>query len=210
MMYKNDWSSYWRDSDPPLTARIGFNIEKKSIEKIFKKIKLNKNAKIIDFGCGEGRTLSCIKGFGFANSYGVDYSRGAIERCHRKGVHDVRLVTKDFKDSCELLFSEGLLEHYDNLDTIARKMANISRRYIFLVQPLTTSLSYRFVDLFLEVFGSFKDYVKENDYSIDDYIEIFRKYGFSKKIIKTTHGLPLFIDTSIIIVLEKEKNKGRI
>jgi 2-polyprenyl-3-methyl-5-hydroxy-6-metoxy-1,4-benzoquinol methylase len=205
MMDKKDWSSYWRDSNPPLIARIGFNIEKKSIEKTFKKIKLNKNIKIIDFGCGEGRTLSCIKGLGFTNSYGVDYSRGAIERCHRKGVHDVRLVNNDFKDSCELLFSEGLLEHYDNLDTIARKMAGMSKKYIFLIQPLKTSFSYRFIDLLIKAFGSFNDYIKENSYSIDDYFKTFKKYGFSKKIIKTTHGLPLFIDTSIIIVLEKEK-----
>jgi hypothetical protein len=38
MMDNKDWSSYWRDSNPPLIARIGFNIEKKSIEKTFKKI----------------------------------------------------------------------------------------------------------------------------------------------------------------------------
>jgi trans-aconitate methyltransferase len=208
MMKNNDWSSYWRNSNPPLTARLGFNIEKRSLEKVFKEVKLNKDAKIIDFGCGEGRTLTSIKDFGFSNSYGIDYSKGAIERCHKKGVHDVKLVDNTFRDSCDLLFSEGLLEHYDDLDGITKKMTSISKKYIFLVQPLTTSLSYRLVDLLLGVFGSFKEYVKENHYSIEDYIRTFRKYGFNKKIIKTTHDLPLFIDTSIIIVFEKEK-KGR-
>jgi cyclopropane fatty-acyl-phospholipid synthase-like methyltransferase len=208
MMKKRDWDNFWSNSQFPAITKAGFDREKNAIRKVFKELKLDKNIKIIDFGCGEGRTLSYIKEFGFKNSIGVDTSKEALINCSKKGFqinHDVFHIKddKNFKMKCDLLFSEGMLEHYKNWNSIVKKMTNASKKYIFLVQPITKSLTFRTIDFFVRNFGEFRDYVKEYHYTLNDYIKAFKKYGFVKKIVQTTHNFPIFLDTSIIIVLER-------
>jgi len=207
-MNKRDWDAFWGKSQFPAITKAGFEIEKNAIRKVFQKLKLDKNIKIIDFGCGEGRTLSYIKEFGFKNSIGIDTSKKAIINCSRKGLkinHDVFHVKNEekFKISCDLLFSEGMLEHYKKWDNLVKTMTSIPKKYIFLVQPLTTSLTFRTIDFFVKNFGEFRNYVKEYHYTLNDYIKVFKKYGFVEKIVQTTHNFPIFLDTSIIIVLER-------
>lgn len=209
-MSKKDWDTFWSEHTFPLVTKAGFNIEKNAIRNVFQKLKLDKSIKIIDFGCGEGRTLSYIKEFGFKNSIGIDTSKKAIINCSRKGLkinHDVFHVKNEekLKISCDLLFSEGMLEHYKEWDNLVKTMTRIPKKYIFLVQPLTTSLTFRTIDFFVKNFGEFRDYVKEYHYKLDDYLKVFEKYGFSKKIVHTTHRFPIFLDTSVIIVLERIK-----
>jgi SAM-dependent methyltransferase len=207
-MSKKDWDTFWGEHTFPAITKAGFDIEKNAIKKAFEKLEFDKDIKIIDFGCGEGRTLSYIKEFGFRNSIGIDISKEAIKNCCKKGLKmdcDVFHIEneKNFKMKCDLLFSEGLLEHYDNLDLIVNKMIRLTKKYVFLVQPLTTSFTFRTIDFFVRNFGEFREYVKEYHYKIDDYMKAFKKYGFVKKLVQTTHGFPTFLDTSIIIVLEK-------
>ncbi|MCL1947010.1 MAG: class I SAM-dependent methyltransferase [Chitinivibrionia bacterium] len=46
---------------------------------IFKKY-VNKNAKILDFGCGYGRTLNELYDNGYKNCFGIDFSEKMLER----------------------------------------------------------------------------------------------------------------------------------
>jgi SAM-dependent methyltransferase len=73
---------------------------------------LGQEARILDVGCGYGRTLAELSGAGYRNTVGTDFSAGMLERC-RKQVDDTRLILNDGQalpvqsDSCDavLLFA---------------------------------------------------------------------------------------------------------
>lgn len=52
----------------------------KAIINLFKKIKPNKNSRILDIGCGRGRLLKYLKEHGFNNLYGIDISKKALNQ----------------------------------------------------------------------------------------------------------------------------------
>ncbi|MCS7232154.1 MAG: class I SAM-dependent methyltransferase [Elusimicrobiota bacterium] len=45
----------------------------------------DKNAKILDYGCGFGQNLIALKNLGFKNVFGVDIEKTAIEFLQREG-----------------------------------------------------------------------------------------------------------------------------
>lgn len=55
---------------------------------------LNTDARILDCGCGYGRTLLQLSQAGFSNCLGTDYSAGMLERCRRE-VPSASLVRSD-------------------------------------------------------------------------------------------------------------------
>ena len=57
----------------------------------------NPKARIVDYGCGYGRTLAELSGVGFANLYGVDFSEQMLSRA-RVEVPDARLIRNDGHD----------------------------------------------------------------------------------------------------------------
>jgi len=212
MMNKEKWSAFWKEYDYPALNKMGYNIEKGALRKVFDEIGISKDTIIIDFGCGEGRTLSYLREFGFRNSIGVDNSMDAIRRCQQRGFkenNDVFFVGGKLKTKCDLLFSEGLLEHYKkkDLDGVINKMVQSADKYLFLVQPLTKSLTFRMMEFIERHTGRFWDYVNEYDYDIGEFIDAFKKHGFVPILIKTVHNLPQFLDTSIFLVFQKNKKK---
>jgi len=209
MMSKDKWNMFWKNSDFPFMTKLGYGLEKKAIYGLMRILGVSKGAKIIDFGCGEGRTLSYLRELGFKNSIGIDTSKDAIKNCYeRRGFKinkDVFLANRNTKYKCDIIFSQGLLEHYlrKDWDAIIKNMVN--GKIIILMQPLTRSLLFRFAEYLNKKFSNFLDYVNEYDYEIEDFLEAFKKFGFTSKMIRTTHGLPKSLDTSIFIVLEKSK-----
>jgi len=211
MMSKKKWDRFWKNSEFPMTTRLGFNSEKSSIRKLFNKLNLNKNARIIDFGCGEGRTLSYLRDFGFRKAIGVDSSEEALNACKKRGF----VIFKDVFYSyflpinADVLFSQGLLEHYLKKDwkPIIKDMVSTGAKTIVLMQPLTRSLTFRSIEFFEKYFTHFLDYINEYDYEMLDYMVAFDKFRYVLKFDKTTHGLPKFLDTSMFMVFERSDTK---
>jgi SAM-dependent methyltransferase len=207
MMSKDKWNMFWGNSDFPPVTKAGFNMERKAIRKMISKF-VGASDSIIDFGCGEGRTLSYIREAGFANSIGIDTSDEALERCKERGFAKNKDVFNSTKSKqCRLLFSQGLLEHYEMKDwnDIITSMINTGAEYIILMQPLTKSALFRLAEYLNKKFSKFLDYVNEYDYKIVDFVNEFERYDYEVEMIKTTHNLPKFLDTSVFIVLKKER-----
>lgn len=59
----------WSDSPIP-----------KEVIKFIKKIKINKNQKILDAGCGRGRLLKYLKDIGFKKIFGIDIAKNALDK----------------------------------------------------------------------------------------------------------------------------------
>lgn len=53
----------------------------------------NKNAKILDIGCGPGGILQLLAQEGYANCVGVDINKEEIGACKAKGISNVELIT---------------------------------------------------------------------------------------------------------------------
>jgi SAM-dependent methyltransferase len=47
--------------------------------------RLDKRARVLDYGCGYGRTLEDLRSAGFLKTVGVDFSEGMLARCRAEG-----------------------------------------------------------------------------------------------------------------------------
>ena len=55
---------------------------------------LNTQARILDYGCGYGRTLAELSDAGYENTFGMDFSESMLGRC-RTAVPESRLIRND-------------------------------------------------------------------------------------------------------------------
>ncbi len=83
----------------------------------------DKNAKILDVGCGKGYLLMTLKHFGYQNIQGIDIDKGQIEGCKALSlpgiyVPDTITFLADHDEEYDLVFLCDVLEHIRKDDTI--------------------------------------------------------------------------------------------
>ncbi len=77
----------------------------------------DRDAKILDLGCGTGLTVYPLAEQGFTNLYGIDLSREMVEVANRKGLYkglqvgDVNLPLEYESDSLDGVISSGTFTH---------------------------------------------------------------------------------------------------
>lgn len=158
--------------------------QRKILLKVLNKIKLEKNSKIIDIGCGTGSMINFFREFGYKNSVGIDASEESLKVCsklfgYKKNKDVFQMDARKIKfgaKSFNLVFSDGMLEHLPSLDKALSEFARISKKYILLFQPNQTSVFGR-----VKEFASKHHHVsweKEYEYSKEDYVKPLEKKGF--------------------------------
>ncbi len=159
--------------------------QKKTVKKFLEKENLSKDSRILDFGCGSGRTLKMFRSLGYENSTGADVSPNSMMLCGKGGFEkgkDVFLVKEsgtDFKDGeFDLVFADGVLEHFSDFSPIVREMCRISKKYVLITQPNHFSLYGRLLR------GANRKAVHEYTYKIEDFKKAFEKNGF--ELIRTS------------------------
>lgn len=74
-----------------------------------------KDARILDLGCGEGNLLAVFRKMGYENVEGLDLRQEAVEVCQRRGFQarcqDVRHALKGDSQKYDLVLAIDLLEH---------------------------------------------------------------------------------------------------
>jgi len=140
-----DWNDEWRavDSIEESASPVGKWLRKQRLEKVTSILsKLDRNLSIIDMGCGAGTTLKIIRELGFKNSVGIDFSPMAIERCEQHGfvrgvdVFEMDASKTSFKDNeFDIMFEEGLWEHFEDPMPFINEAARIAKKYMLLIQP---------------------------------------------------------------------------
>lgn len=147
-------------------------------------MRLPKNAKIIDVGCGTGLTLNFFRNNGYNYSIGIDNSKNALNICKKlfdfiigKDIFWMYADDMKFPNSYfDLVFSEGLLEHFINSSRIIREHCRISRKYVLIFQPNHNSF-FGLIKRIIERFGK-ASWEREYFYAKEDYINLFLKYNF--------------------------------
>lgn len=187
MSYKNNWNDEWADFK-------GLNIfgkkfaesQRRIVKNFLEKENLPKDAKILDFGCGSGRTLKMFRNLGFNNSIGVDVSPNSMKLCEKNDFavgKDVFLVKEEgtkFKDKeFDLVFEDGVLEHFEDFTPIVKEICRISKGYVLITQPNHFSL-----------YGNLlrrlnRKVVYEYTYKVEDFEKTFSKSNF--KLIHFSH-----------------------
>jgi len=142
------WTEYWTKKESWLWV-LKFSPTYKKIIKMFKSISLPKDAKILDAGCGTGKLASFWLNEGY-DILGVDVSDGALAITNKKGVKTIKadiLKGLPFEDnSFDLVYSDGLLEHFVDPEPILTELFRVSGKYVLTfvprISPLKTIIDF--------------------------------------------------------------------
>lgn len=159
--------------------------EELELNKIFDFLNIPKSARTIDIGCGTGFVLNLLRKKGYKNSIGIDNSQNALFLCQKlfnlvkdKDVFLMDCKRLDFPNKhFDLVFSEGLLEHFKNATAIAKQMCRVSKKWVLIVQPNSSSLFGKTKNLLSKFFKL--SWQKEYSYTKRDYIDMFKKSDFT-------------------------------
>ena len=179
---KNPWDQEWSQfKGLNIFGKIFWYNQRRAISRIFSSLGLKKDCKILDAGCGSGKTLSFFRKMGYNNSFGADISDEALKLCETiglkigKDVKKIDLTKTDFKDqSFTVVFSDGVLEHFRDFSPFISEFCRISKRYVILAQPNHFSLFGRLLKKVRKV--------HEYSYSEKDYVDSMKAFNF--KLIK--------------------------
>lgn len=177
---KNTWNYEWADfKGLNFFGRKFAEGQKTAVRKFIEKENLSKSARILDFGCGSGRTLKMFRRLGYENSVGVDVSPNSMKLCEKNGFvvgKDVFLAKEEgtsFKDKTfDLVFADGVLEHFEDFKPIAKEMCRLSKKYVLITQPNHFSLYGKILR------KTDRKPVHEYTYRIADFEKAFMKNGF--------------------------------
>lgn len=86
-----------------------------AIEKFFSSVE--KNSKILDFGCGLGQNIMYMP-----NAIGYDISKFGIEFCRKKGINATTQLEEIPDNSFDVVFSSHVLEHHPHPMTMLEEM----------------------------------------------------------------------------------------
>lgn len=199
-----EWDKYWKEgieSEAEKYRRKPFSYMSiiKAAEKIMKYGRYRmirrilkkympylRDEPVLDIGCGLGRTVLFFRKIGLKNTIGIDWSIEGLMVCQGQGLE----INKDvFRMDCRqtsfdnghfrLVFSEGILEHYEDFTPLVREMARISNAYIYILQPNHFSLCGKLrVIVLSKTLKGLNEAFPELSYGMEDFIDSFEKTGF--------------------------------
>jgi 2-polyprenyl-3-methyl-5-hydroxy-6-metoxy-1,4-benzoquinol methylase len=93
----------------------------------------NKDAKILDIGCGMGQFLGVLKTESYTNLKGIDINNEALESCRKKGLNvtqitDTREFTVPENEKFDFIIMSHVLEHIEKdviIDTLVHIRKNL-------------------------------------------------------------------------------------
>ena len=183
------WNEIWDKYEAPNYFGRRLHQQRiKTLAKILKSTELALDATIVDVGCGSGSTLEIFRNLGYLNSTGVDGAEQSLITSEKLFgfIKDKDIFLADarqlpFQDrSFDLVFSQGLLEHYEQKSEamqIVKELCRLSRKYVLLLQPCQSSI-FGLAKRLYEKLGR-PSWEKEYGYSKKDYIRLFDNSGFA-------------------------------
>jgi ubiquinone/menaquinone biosynthesis C-methylase UbiE len=187
MNEKEKWDKFWNYGE------LGVTPTRRKLFKKFREIKLPENAKILDVGCGSGTLAHFWKEQGY-DVTGLDISDKSLEITRSKGVYCVKgNITKGLPfedDSFDLVYSDGLLEHFVDPKPVLDEIFRVSGKYILTILPRNTLYNL----IFNIIFRPPKEYKKKHR----EWVELhkgfdptsleFEKVGFGTLMILCEKG----------------------
>jgi ubiquinone/menaquinone biosynthesis C-methylase UbiE len=171
---------------------------------------LDPTSSVLDMGCGGGSTISTFKQSGFVNIKGIDFTQESMHHCEKLGLKqnkDVFLMdasNTSFQDnSFDIIFSEGLWEHFTDPRPHIAEAARLAKTYIIVIQPDHFSFFGYLMHLGWQLFAKSKGGVREYSFQLSYFSNFLKMYNFDLVLSKST---PLHEQT---IMVFKKKAKWR-
>jgi SAM-dependent methyltransferase len=146
---------------------------------------LDKSLSVVDVGCGNGSTLQVIRDAGFANSIGIELIEDGIKHAVENGFkRDVDIFQMDaeymtYPDrKFDLVFSEGLFEHFIDPVPFMKEFARVSGKYVMVIQPNHYSIVGRLLKIGWDLLESKKGGVVEYSFRMSYFTDHFASLGF--------------------------------
>ncbi len=197
----HEWDRRWAGNNDKkkLTAlgRLMFRAKAKCLRKLILELQ-GKNA--IDVGCALGHTLEVLCETGM-ESIGIDVSENAIEACKRKGLPVALQNVEDVEKQFDIVFSDGMLEHFINFEPFVREFCRISNKFVVLIQPNHQSFIGRTAVYMADMIRG-DEIVYEYNYRMKDFVSVFEIYNFA-----LADSRPIFGDWFRLLVFRKQPPK---
>ena len=178
-----DFNKLWHEqTEVSLLGRLVFKIDRKKIFSFLKYTDLTFNSKIIDVGCGTGSTLKLFRKYGYNNSIGIDAAKSSIKLCERNGLRrnkDIFLIdvnSNNLKNNFDLVFAEGVIEHYVDIQPIVDSICRISKKYVLTTMPDLSSFYWYIFEIGLKILK--RKHAKDYQHEEAEYINAFKNAGF--------------------------------
>ena len=190
------WKKHWKNH-PTIEESGSFYgklLHKKRIIILRNIIKnLDHNYSVLDMGCGSGATMTTFKEAGFTNIIGIDFAEESILRCEEKGFvygRDVFLSdakhTIFYDEQFDIIFSEGLWEHFLDPRPHMTEAARLSKQYIIVIQPDHFSFFGYLMHLGWTIFNKNKGGVREYSFPLFYFKQFLQLYDFQLIQSKST------------------------
>lgn len=177
------WEHRWQGNDACRLTLVGKAITRAKQRGLREIVRRLDCPKIIDVGCGMGftfRTLSQMN----SEAVGIDVSKAAIAICQSKGFNVSLQRLEDVSQSYDLVFSDGLLEHFPDFQPYTSHLMRISNKYVLIAQTDHDSPVSRLL-LFLEAIFRRGKNVPEFSYRIKEFVTAFERGGFELVLTKS-------------------------
>lgn len=119
-------------------------------------VTVNKQARILDIGCGNGAMLAALQQSGFSNMQGIDVSPEQVSEAKAMGINQVEVADastflKEHKDTFDAILAIDVIEHFTKdelLDFLQIAASSLKQNGMLLFRtpnmdaPLTSVYSY--------------------------------------------------------------------
>ena len=156
---------------------------------------------IIDVGCALGYTLEALCATGI-ETVGIDVSQNAVKACKARGLPVQHRDVKEVDERFDIVFSDGMLEHFINFEPFVEEFCRISNRFVVLIQPNHQSFIGKTAVYLADLIRG-EDIVYEYNYRLTDFIRIFDEHNF-----RIEKNIPVFGDCFRLLVFEKKSSIG--
>ncbi len=188
------WDRFYRVYRPTILGTIMYNSHRKILERVMnRELELPRDAKLLDVGCGRGSTLTSFREWGFTDTIGIEVADSGLELCQQNGlilgkdIFKIDATNTPYKDrSFDVVFSEGILEHYEDFTPFVDEMCRLSNDYIILTQPNHFCLYGRLMQWGWERFRKTAGGVREYSYRFETFYSVFADRGFTHLFTRYT------------------------
>jgi len=140
----------------------------------------NKNAKILDIGCGLGQILLALKKEGYTNIKGIDISEEAIQNCREKDldVYKITNLKKFCKSSTEkydFIIMSHVLEHIDKKEIITT--LKLIRNYLMKKNSIL-QISVPNAQSNTGCYWAYEDFTHTTLFTVGSLLYVLRSAGF--------------------------------
>jgi len=191
------WENRWKGSQTKeRLSLLGKQMFKSKRVILTKSIKDLDVKTFLEVGCGLGHTFPVFQEAGLDCS-GIDVSPEAVEVCKKKGFPVLLKKVEDVTEQYDLIFSDGMLEHFLYFEPFVQHFIRISRNYVMIIQPNHDSFVGKSLAFLSELIRG-NENVFEYNYRIKDFIEVFERNGC--KLLKSE---PIFADCFRLLLFKK-------